>query len=45
MLVVSVAELRGNLSAYLKRVRRGEELVIRHRNVAVARLTPLPESE
>ncbi|MEK7405058.1 MAG: type II toxin-antitoxin system prevent-host-death family antitoxin [Acidobacteriota bacterium] len=44
MLNVSVAELRGHLSSYLKRVRRGEEIVIRQRNVAVARLAPLPES-
>ena len=42
---VNVAELRGHLSTYLKRVRQGEEILIRDRNVAIARLVPLSGAE
>jgi len=38
---VNVAELRTRLSTYLSRVRRGEEILIRDRNVPVAKLVPL----
>ena len=41
MRTVNVAELRSRLSAYLGRVRAGEEILIRDRNLAVARLVPL----
>jgi prevent-host-death family protein len=39
---VGVAELRQNLSAYLRRVGRGERLVITDRNRPVAELGPAP---
>lgn len=39
---VGVRHLRQNLSVYLERVKRGEELVVTERGVAVARLIPLP---
>jgi antitoxin (DNA-binding transcriptional repressor) of toxin-antitoxin stability system len=38
---VNVTELRSRLSAYLSRVRGGEEILIRDRNLAVAKLVPL----
>lgn len=45
MTAVNIAELRGHLSTYLKRVRGGEEILIRDRNTPVAKLVPLAESE
>lgn len=45
MHVVNIAKLRGHLSTYLKRVRRGEEILVRDRNTPVAKLVPLSESE
>ena len=39
---VGVAELRQNLSRYLRRVERGERLVAIDRNRPVAELGPLP---
>jgi prevent-host-death family protein len=39
---VGVAELRRNLSAYLRRVERGERLVVTDRNRPVAELGPAP---
>ena len=39
---VGVRELRQNLSVYLRRVRRGEPLVVTERGVPVAALQPLP---
>ena len=41
MHVVQIAELKNKLSAYLNRVRAGEELVVRDRKVAVAKIVPL----
>jgi len=38
---VGIRELRGNLSGYLDRVRRGEEVVITDRGSAVARIVPI----
>jgi len=38
---VNIAELKNRLSAYLQQVRAGEELVIRDRNLPVAKLVPL----
>ncbi len=38
---VNVAELRRHLSAYLNRARKGEEILIRDRNLPVAKLVPL----
>ena len=46
---VSIAELKNNLSAYLARVRGGEELLVRDRQTPIARIVPLghldPEEE
>jgi prevent-host-death family protein len=41
---VGVAELRQNLSRYLRRVERGERLVVTDRNRPVAELGPPPSS-
>lgn len=41
---VGVAELRQNLSVYLKRVREGERLVVTDRNRPVAELGPAPST-
>jgi prevent-host-death family protein len=42
MNTVGVAELRQNLSRYLRRVERGERLVVTDRNRPVAELGPPP---
>jgi len=39
---VQIAELKNRLSAYLNRVRAGEEVVIRDRNTPIAKIVPLP---
>jgi prevent-host-death family protein len=41
MKTVNVAILKNRLSAYLQEVRAGEEIVIRDRNLPVAKLVPL----
>lgn len=41
MVAVNIAELKARLSAYLQRVRAGEEIVIRDRDLPVAKLVPL----
>jgi len=38
---VNIAELKNSLSAYLNEVRAGEELLVRDRNVPIARIVPL----
>jgi len=50
MRTVNIADLKNNLSAYLERVRAGEELLVKDRNRPVAKLVPLmsgddPEGE
>ena len=42
MATVGIAELRQNLSEYLRRVQRGERLVVTDRNRPVAELGPPP---
>ena len=42
---VNVTELRSGLSACLARVRNGEEILIRDRNLPIARLAPLSSAE
>jgi prevent-host-death family protein len=42
MRTVGIAELRQNLSEYLRRVERGERLVVTDRNRPVAELGPPP---
>ena len=41
---VGIAELRQNLSVYLRRVSRGERLVVTDRNRPVAELGPAPRA-
>jgi prevent-host-death family protein len=41
MKTVNIAELKNNLSAYLQKVRAGEEIIIRDRNLPVAKIIPL----
>jgi prevent-host-death family protein len=41
---VGIAELRQNLSVYLRRVHRGERLVVTDRNRPVAELGPAPST-
>lgn len=45
MLTVNVAVLKNQLSAYLLRVRGGEELLIRDRNLPIAKIVPLRQDE
>jgi prevent-host-death family protein len=40
MKTVNIGTLRNQLSAYLQYVRRGEEVVVKDRNVPVARILP-----
>ena len=39
---VNIAELKNNLSAYVRKARAGEEILIKDRNVPVAKMVPLP---
>lgn len=41
MATVKIAELKDQLSAFLHRVRAGEELIIRDRNLPIAKIVPL----
>jgi len=41
MVTVNIAELKDQLSSFLHRVRAGEELVIRDRNLPIAKIVPL----
>lgn len=43
MQAVNIADLKNNLSSYLESVKRGEELIIRDRNRAIAKITPLTD--
>jgi len=40
MKTVNIGELKNQLSAYLQYVRGGEEVIVRDRNVPVARIVP-----
>ncbi len=42
---VNVAELKNRLSAYLSFARNGEEIVIRDRNLPIAKLIPFPAGD
>lgn len=42
---VNIAELKDQLSSFLHRVRAGEELVIRDRNLPIAKIVPLRPEE
>jgi prevent-host-death family protein len=41
MRTVTIADLKNNLSRYLREVRRGENITVLSRDVPVARLVPL----
>ncbi len=45
MRCVNIADLKNQLSAYLQRVRTGEELLIRDRNMPIAKIVPLQEED
>ena len=45
MQTVNIADLKNNLSAYLKKVKSGTELIVKDRNRPVARLVPLSGAE
>ncbi len=45
MITVNIADLKNNLSAYLEQVRHGQELIVKDRNRAVARVLPLTAGE
>lgn len=45
MQTVSIADLKNNLSTGLDRVRNGEELIVKDRNVPIASLIPLAAGE
>ena len=38
---VNIADLKNNLSRYLQQVKAGKEIIVRDRNLAVARLVPI----
>jgi prevent-host-death family protein len=40
MKAINIAELKNNLSMYLRKVRTGEEIIVRDRDVPVARIIP-----
>ncbi len=40
MKAINIAELKNNLSLYLRKVRTGEEIIVRDRDVPVARIIP-----
>ncbi len=40
MIKVKVGELKAKLSAYLRRVRQGESVVVMNRDIPVARIVP-----
>lgn len=43
MKTVNIAELKNQLSRYITEVRAGQEIVIRDRSLAVARLVPIEQ--
>jgi prevent-host-death family protein len=45
MLSVNIADLKNNLSRYLRQVRDGEEIIVRDRDTLVARIVPLSWSD
>ena len=40
MKTVNVADLKNRLSAYLQMVRKGEEIIVRDRDLPIARISP-----
>src|SRR2546422_1992794 len=44
MKTVNIAELKNRLSLYLNEVRTGHEVIVRDRNVPIARIVPISQS-
>jgi prevent-host-death family protein len=44
MISVSIVELKNKLNAFLQQARAGEEILIRDRNLPIAKLVPLPST-
>jgi prevent-host-death family protein len=42
---VNIAELKNRLSSYLNEVRGGEEILIRDRNLPIAKIVPIARSQ
>src|SRR6266516_5003588 len=45
MKTVNIAELKNRLSLYLNEVRTGHEVIVRDRNVPIARIVPISQSD
>jgi len=45
MKTVNIAKLKNKLSVYLNHVRRGEQVLIKDRNVPVAKIVPLDSED
>jgi prevent-host-death family protein len=44
MKIVNIAELKNRLSLYLNEVKAGEEILVRDRNLPIARIVPLSQA-
>src|SRR5262249_32742593 len=42
---VNIADLKNNLSRYLNQVRAGKQIIVKDRNVAIAKLVPISEAD
>lgn len=42
---VNIAEFKAQMGVYLKRVRNGEEVILRDRNLDIARILPLEKGD
>lgn len=42
---VKIAEFKSKLSAHLKKVRQGEEIIVLHRDEAIAKVIPIRKKE
>ena len=45
MRIVNIGDLKNHLSAYLQYVRNGEEVIVRDRNIPVARILPFHSAD
>src|SRR5262245_30895213 len=45
MKTANIAELKNNLSSYLKEVKRGREVLVSDRNVPFAKIVPLKQTD
>lgn len=45
MKTVNIADLKNRLSSYLQLVRNGEEVIVRDRDLPIARISPYPATE